>query len=35
MKALMGQNGCISCGLCANVCPEVFRLDDEVLADVC
>jgi ferredoxin len=20
--------GCISCGLCSDLCPEVFRLDD-------
>jgi len=21
-------DGCISCGLCSDVCPEVFRLED-------
>lgn len=21
-------DGCISCGLCSDLCPEVFRLDD-------
>jgi len=22
------QNICIGCGLCANTCPDVFRMDD-------
>lgn len=25
---------CIGCGACAAVCPEVFRMDDEGLAEV-
>ena len=26
--------GCISCGLCASVCPEVFRMNDENVSEV-
>lgn len=22
------EEGCISCGLCSDLCPDVFRLDD-------
>lgn len=29
MKAFV-EEGCISCGLCASVCPEVFRMGDEM-----
>ena len=34
MKAIIERNGCISCGLCADTCPAVFRMDDEGLAEV-
>ncbi len=39
MKAFIDKNGCISCGLCASICPSVFRMDDDgkaavILADV-
>ena len=34
MKADIDRDGCISCGLCASICPEVFRMDDEDLAEV-
>ena len=27
-------NDCISCGLCAETCPEVFRLNDQDLSEV-
>jgi ferredoxin len=23
------EEGCISCGLCEEICPEVFRMEDE------
>jgi len=26
MKATVDREGCIECGLCASVCPEVFRM---------
>ncbi|MDF2484311.1 MAG: hypothetical protein K0R46_479 [Herbinix sp.] len=34
MKAFVERNGCIGCGLCADTCPEVFRMDAEGLAEV-
>lgn len=34
MKASIDRSGCISCGLCANICPEVFHIADDGLADV-
>jgi ferredoxin len=33
MKAIVDKSGCISCGLCVSVCPEVFRLDDSGVAE--
>ena len=33
MKAII-DDGCIGCGLCAQICEEVFRMNDEGLADV-
>lgn len=33
MKASI-KEGCISCGLCASTCPEVFRMGDDDLAEV-
>ncbi|MDD3141111.1 MAG: ferredoxin [Lachnospiraceae bacterium] len=29
MKAEIDRDGCISCGLCASICPEVFRMGDD------
>lgn len=29
MKAVVDQDACISCGLCYELCPEVFEADDE------
>lgn len=28
MKASVNQDGCISCGLCIDVCPEVFSFNE-------
>ncbi len=28
MKASVDQDGCISCGLCIDVCPEVFSYNE-------
>jgi len=29
MKAIVDKAGCIACGLCVNLCPEVFSWDDD------
>lgn len=29
MKAYVDQDGCISCGMCIDVCPEVFSYNDD------
>ena len=34
MKATIDRSGCIGCGLCVSTCPEVFRMDDDGLAEV-
>lgn len=34
MKAKLDREGCISCGLCAEICPEVFRIADDGIAEV-
>jgi ferredoxin len=35
MKASIDRSGCIGCGLCASTCPEVFRIAEDGLAEVC
>lgn len=34
MKVTIDRDGCISCELCASVCPDVFRMADDNLAEV-
>ncbi len=34
MKASIDREGCISCGLCAGICPKVFRMADDDIAEV-
>lgn len=34
MKASIDRDGCISCGLCPDTCPEVFRMADDGKAEV-
>lgn len=34
MKAIIDREGCISCGLCEQICPEVFRMAKDGLAEV-
>jgi ferredoxin len=29
MKACVNKDNCISCGLCAAICPKVFFMDDD------
>lgn len=29
MKAIV-EEGCIACGMCVSICPDVFRMGDEV-----
>lgn len=33
MKVTIDRSGCIGCGLCAETCPEVFRIADDGLAE--
>lgn len=33
MEAFVNQDDCIGCGLCAELCPEVFRMNAEGLAE--
>ena len=35
MKAEIDRDGCISCGICVSICPEVFRMGDDGPAEVC
>lgn len=32
MKASVDQDGCISCGVCIEVCPEVFSYNEDELS---
>lgn len=34
MIAEIDRDGCISCGLCVDTCPEVFRMADDGVAEV-
>ena len=34
MKAEIDRDGCIGCGVCADTCPEVFRMAQDGLAEV-
>ncbi len=34
MKAYIEREGCISCGLCTQTCPEVFRMAEDGFAEV-
>ncbi len=34
MKVTVDREGCIGCGVCENICPEVFRIADDGLSEV-
>ena len=34
MKATVNRDLCIGCGLCAELCPEVFEMGDDMIAQV-
>lgn len=34
MTAFLDRSGCIGCGLCANICPEVFRMAPDGYATI-
>lgn len=34
MIAKIDRDGCISCGICPTICPEVFRMADDGFAEV-
>ncbi len=34
MKAMVEKDGCIACGLCVSICPEVFQMEDDGKAGV-
>ncbi|MGE5613641.1 MAG: ferredoxin [Bacillota bacterium] len=29
MKGYVDKDLCIGCGLCADICPDIFRMDDD------
>lgn len=29
MKAFVDKEACISCGLCASLCPDIFSMEDD------
>lgn len=34
MRAKVDESACISCGLCEATCPEVFKMNDNDIAEV-
>ncbi len=34
MKVKIDREGCISCGMCVSICPDVFRIADDGFSEV-
>ena len=34
MRATIDRSNCIGCGVCTDLCPDVFRMADDNLAEV-
>ena len=34
MKVTVDKEGCISCGICVNTCPDVFQFDEDDKSEV-
>ncbi len=34
MKVTVSQEGCIGCGMCIDICPEVFKYNDDFKSEV-
>lgn len=34
MRAIVNEETCVGCGLCADTCPDVFEMNDENVAKV-
>ena len=34
MKAEVDRDGCIGCGVCSDICPDVFKIAEDGLSEV-
>lgn len=34
MKITVSQEGCIGCGMCIDICPEVFKYNDDFKSEI-